>query len=187
MCEEMLGASYFVLVVYRISDLICDLYCLSHFEDPVQKYIMIVTCVFGIPLNLWYLYRAIMIACRMMFRISPIGRMRSSDNILRELNFHVIEVIVNIFQTFLGGTMTWSDFEKGCFHRMSAELAYCCCGGAVLHLLCFLKNVAGRHGEDQQGDRKIVNVIGLGGSLISAIIGFFSIAAIFGLRTCVGS
>ena len=83
--------------------------------------------------------------------------------------------------------MTWSDFEKGCFHRMSAELAYCCCGGAVLHLLCFLKNVAGRHGEDRPGDRKIVKVIVLGGSLISAIIGFLSIAATFGLRPCVGS
>ena len=101
MCEEMLGAAYFVLIVYRISDLICDLYCLSHFEDAVKKYTMIVTCVFGIPLNLWYLCRAIMITCRMMFRISPIGRMRSSDNILRELNFHVIEVIVNIFQTLV--------------------------------------------------------------------------------------
>lgn len=183
MCEEMLAVSYLVLIVYRVGDLICDWNCLSHFKEPISKIIMVImlfTCLIGTLFNLWYLYRALVITCRML-RIPFIGRMRSPDNILSELNFHVIEVINNIAQAFLGGVITLSNMKDDCFDPMNLDLEYCCCFGAVIQFLCFSKNVASK------GDRNFVNVIGLCGSFISAVIGFFSIAGTSGLRICSGS
>lgn len=177
MCEEVRGVFYFVMTVYRIGDIICDWNCWSHFKGPVKKGIMLITCLIGAPFNLWYLCRALVITFRML-RIPFIGRMRNPDNTLSELNFHVMEVIVNIAQTFLGGAIT---FFNRCFDPMNLDLEYCCCFGAVIQFLCFLKNV------DSKGDRKIVNVVGLGGSLISALIGFVSIVGISRLEICSSS
>ena len=175
----MLGVFYFLLNIYRMIDLCCDGYCLYYFDNPERKDIMQVTCVFGIVFNFCYLCRAIDITCS------------NGEINLPELNFNVIEVIINVIQTFLGGEIISSSIKKGCSDSMLMNFRFevCCCFGSVLQLLCFFKNCCGCHGKKKQSDfDNIVNVIGLGGSLYTANVGFRSISDTFGkeLPSCLG-
>lgn len=175
MNEEDVRSCYFVLTIYRVIDLCCDWYCYSHFKHPDQESTMLAMCVLGTVFSIYYLCRAMYITC---------GNGRIS---LPELNFNVIEVIVNVIQTALGSDIMSSNMKKGCSDSMNFRFACCCCCGSVLQLLCFFKNLCGGHGKKKQSDfDKIVNVIGLGGSLISANVGFLSIYDTFGkvLRSC---
>ena len=175
----MLGVFYFVLTIYRIIDLCCDWYCYFHMKNSERKDMMLATCVFSTVFNVCYLCRAMFITC-------------SNGKInLPELNFNVVEVIINVIQTFLGGEIISSSISKGCSDSMSMDFRFevCCCFGSVLQLLCFFKNCCGCHGKRKQSDfDKIVNVIGLGGSLYTANVGFRSISDAFGkeLPSCLG-
>lgn len=185
MFKEMLGVFYFVLSVYRAADLICDWYCLTHFKDSVMKIMMLATCIVGTPFNVWYLRRAIIKTFHMV-GIPLFGRMSNSNDILPELNFHVIEVIVNFAQIVLGGRIEILNINNGCYDPKNLDLAYCCCCGALFQVICFFKNVVCSREKGRTESAKRIHVVGLVGSLISALIECFLIAFTFfkELRTC---
>ena len=161
---------YFVLNVYRFFDLCCDLYCCYHFQNPEQKDKMMAACLLATVFNIYSLCRAMLICSDREIKLT-------------ELNFNVIEVIVNVFQTDIGVKGLYSLTDKTCIDSMSFGFACCSSFGSVLHIFCFLKNICG--GERKQSDfRKIINTLGLFGSLYSANIGFMPIYDTFGTGSC---
>ena len=167
----MLGVFYCVLTVYRAADLICDWYCLFHLKDFVMQIMMLATCIVGTLFNVWYVCCAIIKTFHML-GIPQFWRMRI--DILPELNFHVVEVIVNFAQIVLGGIIEILNINNGCYDLKNLDLAYCCCCGAVLQVIYFFKNVVCTRERARR-----IDVAGLVGSLISALIECFLILATF--------
>ena len=181
MDEETVHGCYFVLAVYRIIDLCCDWYCWSHFKNPRNEGIMLATCVFGTLFNVRYLYRT-MLTYRNL-QSQDIGRINSASTILPELNFHLIEVIVNVLQTALAGIILSS--RKYCVDSMNYRFACCCCCGSILQLLCFSKNLCGYHGREIQHYYNIImDFLGLLASFLG-VFAYLSFADKFsGLPPC---
>ena len=175
---EMLGVFYFVFTVYRTIDLCLDLYWWNHFESPT--YFFTGTCILGAAFNLWYIFRGLII-CRNFEQIDP----AKAINIFAELDFHVVEGIVNFVQIFLGVLVTFSD--KSCIDSINFTFECFCCCGVVLQLPCFLKNFCVNHGEEKQS--YCVNIIGVLVSLVSAGFGCLCVTHVYhskatGWRNC---
>ena len=174
----MLGVLYFVFTVYRTIDLCVDWYWWNDFESPT--YLFTGTYMLGTALNLWYIFRALIICRNLQQPADP----EKPINILAELNFHVIEVIVNLVQIYLGDLITSSIIDNGCMDSINFSFeCYCCCG-VVLQLYCFLKTICGWHGEEKQSG--FLTILGLIVSLISAFFGYLCIKHVYskGLRNC---
>lgn len=180
--------SYICLTVYHIADSVCDWICWYHFKDsnPVRGNILTATCLGGTIFKSWFLYRLLNTLCKVL--PPDIGKINVSRVLLPELNFSVLEGMVNLVQAGLGGNIISSKFgTRSCLDAMNFKFACCCCWGAVMQFACFSKNLCGYHGK---GDIyycqhvKVVNIVGFLLSLISALIGVGSIAYAQELQSC---
>lgn len=186
MGEQKLGVFGIVLVFYRIGDLCCDWYCWFHFKNPDQESTMLATCLFGTVFNVWYMYRAISI-CRQL-ELPGTGEI----NISTQLILYMVEGIVNLVQTILAGNITFFNIKRGCVDSMNFAFESCCFFGSLLLLFCFLTSLSGCRGEEKQSDdgdksnNKVLYLLGLLLSFVSAGLAFFSIADTFGkkLQSC---
>lgn len=165
---------YYMLTVYRILDIVCDLCCCYHLENSSDKETqMLFACIFSTGFNLWYLYRA-KLTCHKLLP-QDIGRIDSRRIILPELHFNMFEPMINFLQSVVDKEIT-PQREVGCVNSMYFDFACFCCFGSVLQILCFLKNVCGYHGETKQNEcNKIMNIVGLAASFVSlcAFLPFF--------------
>ena len=182
MVERLLKFWSYLLIVYRILDIVCDCYCWYHFEESNQGTIMILTCLFGTMFNLLFLYRLFNI----LRKVQPpdIGKINVSRVLLPGHNFSVLEGVMNLSQSFLGGQNIFSNsVARNCLDSMNFKFVCCCCWGSVMQFVCFAKNLyAGFHGKSE--DEQVVNLVGLLLSLISAYIGVGSISTAQKLRSC---
>ena len=138
---------YFVLIVYRLVDLCCDWYCFANFKNYDDEGKMLVSCLVGTGLSVRYFRRAIL-----NYRELPshpfqdIGGITTRNIILPELNFNILEAIINIFQTFIGFKMS----RTSCINLMIYRFERCCVCGSMLQFICFFKNLCGYGGETEQ-------------------------------------
>jgi hypothetical protein len=136
--------------------------------------------------NLLFLYRLFNALCKVL--PPDIGKINVSTVLLPELNFSVLEGVVNLVQAGLGGDIISSKLStRSCLDSMDFLFACCCCCGAVMQCVCFLKNLCGCHGEVDNyycQDRKFVNFLGFVLSLISTFIGIGSISDAQELQSC---
>ena len=187
--HEPLVFWYICLTAYHIADSVCDWICWYHFEDsnPGRGNILAATCLFGTMFNLWFLYRLFNALCKVL--PPDIGKINVSTVLLPELNFSVLEGVVNLVQVGLGGDIISSKFGtvRSCLDSMDFIFACCCSCGAVMQCVCFSKNLCGFHGKRDHyycQDEKLVNFLGLVLSLISGFIGIGSIAYSQKLQSC---
>ena len=143
---------YFVLIAYRLVDLCCDWYCFAWYnfkndDDKGLIIIMRVSCLVGTGLSVLYFRRVIPNYRQLPSHyFQDIGGIATRNIILPELNFSILEAIVNILQTGIGINMT----RTSCIDLMIYRFERCCVCGCMLQFICFFKNSCGYGGEAEQ-------------------------------------
>ena len=185
MVERLLKFWALFLFVHRMLDISCDLYYHYCFKDPnsVLDAILSILCLCGVMFNLVSLNR-LLNALRKMLQPPDIGKIDVSRVLLPELNFFVLEGVVNVIQA---GIVSYNIATRDCWNSMDYGFSCCCCCGAAMQCVCFLKNLCGCHGDPSHyycQDLKCINFIGLVLSLIYALIEVVPIADAQKLQSC---
>ena len=184
MVELLLKFWSLLFIVCRVLDIGCDFYYIycSKDSNSVQDAILSLICMCGVMFNLFSLKRLLNAFCK----IQPpdIGKINVSTVLLPELNFFVLEGVVNVLQA---GIVSYSIATRDCWNFMDYGFTCSCCCGAIMQCVCFLKNLCGCHGDPSHyycQDLKCINVFGLVLSLIYALIEVVSIANAQELQSC---
>ena len=149
MDAETCQSFYFVLIVYRLVDLCCDWYCFANLKNYNDEgvIIMLVSCLVGTWLSVRYFQRAVLNYRQLpSHSFQDIGGIATRNIILPELNFNILEAMINIFQTYIGIKMS----RTSCIDLMIYRFGCCCVCGSVLQTICFFKNSCGYGGETEQ-------------------------------------
>ena len=176
---------YICLTLYHIADFFCDLSCWYYFEEPKpdQYIVFALSCAFSVIFKIYLFYRC----CKTVNPLCQphIGQTNIATVLLPELNFNVLEVLLNLFQSYLGSDMISS---KSCVNVMNYRFTCCCFVGAVGQFILFVKNLCGYGGERRwfyRQDNQAINFIGMLLSLLTALVfGLPSIAIAEELRRC---
>ena len=154
---------YFVLIVYRLVDLCCDWYCFAWYnfknDDDEGIIIMLVSCLVGTGLSLRYFRRVVPNYSELPHSSQDVRGIATRNIILPELNFNILEAMINIFQTYIGIKMS----RTSCIDLMIYRFGCCCFCGSVLQTICFFKNSCGYGGETEQNvyNRIFSGIVGL--------------------------
>ena len=175
-----IGFWYFGLTVYHILDFVCGWHCWYNFKDTnSDRYTKLtMACLCGTIFKSLFLYRFLNTLGRLC-KPRGIGRINVARVPLPELNFNVLEALLNLFQSNLGGDIISFNIQtSGCLNPMNYSFACCCCCGAVMQLICFLKNL-----WDCQ-NKQVANLLGVIFSLVSLIVGIASIVDAQKMQIC---
>ena len=174
--EMLFSLFYIILAVYHLVAFCCEWICWSNFPNfgyaSTYETVFSISCVCDCTLKLWFVYRLVRTVAKLSEPNSIFGiygRRNVSSILFPELNFHVLEAVITLAQSSISGEMTFfTRTRRNCVDSMFYNLARCCCCGAVMQFLCFLKNLCGYHGElEQSNSEKLANLFGVVFSFMS--------------------
>ena len=171
--DMFLGLFYIILTVYHFVAFCCEWKCWFNFPNPdyeAYETVFSISCVCDCVLKLWFMYRLFTAVGKLRQPNLILGR-NLSTVLLPEVNFHMLEAVITLAQSSISGHMTFFTLtRRNCVDSMIYNLARCCCCGAVLQLLCFVKNLCGYHGRREQSDsEKLANLFGIVFSFVSLL------------------
>ena len=168
---ELHIVAYICLTAYHILDLVSDLHCWSNFEesDSNRSALLTATCLCTVIFKLWFAF----CFCKTFVRICQprVGQINIAAVLSPELNFNVLEVVLNLVQSGLGSSIIYFNIpqSKSCVGIMNINFTCCCCVGAIFQFILFSRNLFSRQGEEA------VNIIGFVLSLLSLLVGLLSV------------
>ena len=179
--DLLLGLFYIFLTLYHLVAFCCEWICWSNFPNrgyATHETVFSISCVCDCVLKLWFIYRLFRTIAKLRQPNIILGRNVSSV-LLPELNFHVLEAVINLAQSSISGEMTFFSLTKrNCVKSMIYNLARCCCCGAVMQLFCFLKNLCGYHGRREQSDNeKLADLFGVVFSFVSVRMAYGTVSS----------
>ena len=175
--------------MYHLVVFCCEWICWSNFPNPgyasTYETVFSISCLCDCTLKLWFVYRLVRIVAKLS-EPNIIGRRNVSSILLPELNFHVLEAVITLAQSSICGEMTFFTLTRNnCVYPMIYNIARCCCCGAVMQFLCFLKNLCGYHGEQEQSNNeKLANLFGVVFSYVSLRFAYAMIRSSQNERFC---
>ena len=186
--EMLFSLFYIIIAVYHLVAFWCEWICWSNFPNPGHKThetVFSISCVCDCTFKLWFVYRLVRTVAKLS-EPNIIGRRNFSSILLPELNFHVLEAVITLAQSSISGEMTFFTLtRRKCVDSMFYNLARCCCCGAVMQFLCFLKNLCGYHGEQEQSNNeKLANLFGVVFSFMSLRFAYGMISSSQNKRFC---
>ena len=172
--SDFLCVSYGILFLYHVLDSLCDFSCCynllqkKQFNDLDQNdFAIITTCLLGAPFKFMFFYRVPL----GKFLWPDIGKIDLSRVLSPEINFYVLEGLVNLFQSGLSNSKISSS--GSCIDGPNFIFECCCFAGGVLQLVCFVCSFAcGSYGrqEDQCWPNVVANIFGILFSFLSLCI-----------------